>query len=230
MGPPGYYWGYEFCRFCCFRCGAERIKAFGIVEVCGSVDVCSEDEEQEIIVIWKNGFLSLFILSYFLGVELSCLNRIYNLVMRKRIKENHEIIFGPNAQGHVYKPAPYHGFKAKNLKDKTRWIGDANFEFSIFNIADVHTELPYLNNRDIIDKRWLNDDGQGLYAILNQGKNLLGQTGERLAFFPIPRNAQDPWHGYPTNSQYIGDELVEHWYSINVISIGIYRKLLKHIL
>ena len=161
---------------------------------------------------------------------LSSLNRIYNLVMRKRVKENHEVIFGPNAQGHVYKPAPYHGCKAKKLKDKTRWIGDANFEFSIFNLADVHTELPYLNNRDIIDKRWLNDDGQGLYAIFNQGKNLLGQTGERLAFFPIPRNAQDPWHGYPTNSQYIGDELVEHWYSINVISIGIYRKLLKHIL
>lgn len=45
-----------------------------------------------------------------------------------------------------------------------------------------------------------------------------------------PPNAQDTWHGYPTNSQYIGDELVEHWYSINVISKGIYRKLLKHIL
>ena len=56
------------------------------------------------------------------------------------------------------------------------------------------------------------------------------QTGERLAFFPIPPNAQDAWHGYSTNSQYIGDELVEHWYSINVISKGIYRKLLKHIL
>ena len=73
----------------------------------------------------------------------------------------------------------------------------------------------------------MNDDGKGLYAILNQGKNLLGQTGERLAFFPIPPNAQDAWHGYPTNSQYIGDELVEHWYSINVISKGIYRKLFK---
>lgn len=116
--------------------------------------------------------------------------------MRKREKENHGIVFGPNGQGHVYKPVPYHSYKAAKRKDKTRWV----------------------------------DDAKGLYAILNQGKNLLGQTGERLAFFPIPPNAQDAWHGYPTNSQYIGDELVEHWYSINVISKGIYRKLLKHIL
>lgn len=36
--------------------------------------------------------------------------------MRKREKENHEIVFGPNGQGHVYKPAPYHGCKAKNRK------------------------------------------------------------------------------------------------------------------
>ena len=150
--------------------------------------------------------------------------------MGKVIKENHEVIFGPNKLGHIYKPAPYHGYKAKKLKDKTRWIDDANFEYSIFNLADVHTELPYPNNRNVIDKRWLNDDGQGLYAILNQGKILLGRTGERLAFFPIPRNEQDAWHGYPTNSKYIGDNLAEHWYSIHVISVGIYRKLLKHIL
>lgn len=61
MGPPRYYWGYEFCRFfCCFRCGAGSIKAFGIIEVCGSVDVCLEYEEQEIIDIWKNSSLSPF--------------------------------------------------------------------------------------------------------------------------------------------------------------------------
>lgn len=150
--------------------------------------------------------------------------------MRKREKENHGIVFGPNGQGHVYKPAPYHSYKAAKRKDKTRWVDDANFEYSIFNLADVHTGLPYPENIKLIDKRWMNDDGKGLYAILNQGKKLLGQTGERLAFFPIPPNAQDAWHGYPTNSQYIGDELVEHWYSINVISKGIYRKLLKHIL
>ena len=64
-----------------------------IVEFCGSVDVCLEDEEQEIIDIWKNGFLSHFYIELFLRVELSSLNRIYNLVMRKRVKENHEIVF-----------------------------------------------------------------------------------------------------------------------------------------
>ena len=64
-----------------------------IVEFCGSVDVCLEDEEQEIIDIWKKGFLSHFYIELFLRVELSSLNRIYNLVMRKRVKENHEIVF-----------------------------------------------------------------------------------------------------------------------------------------
>ena len=64
-----------------------------IVEDCGSGDVCLEDEEQEIIDIWKNGFLSHFYIELFLRVELSSLNRIYNLVMRKREKENHEIVF-----------------------------------------------------------------------------------------------------------------------------------------
>ena len=64
-----------------------------IVEFCGSVDVCLEDEEQEIIDIWKNGFLSHFYIELFLRVELSSLNRIYNLVMRKRVKENHKIVF-----------------------------------------------------------------------------------------------------------------------------------------
>ena len=64
-----------------------------IVEFCGSVDVCLEDEEQEIIDIWKNGFLSHFYIELFLKGELISLNRIYNLVMRKRVKENHEIVF-----------------------------------------------------------------------------------------------------------------------------------------
>ena len=45
---------------------AERIKAFVIVEDCGSGDVCLEDEEQEIIDIWKNGFLSHFYIELFL--------------------------------------------------------------------------------------------------------------------------------------------------------------------
>lgn len=123
-------------------------------------------------------------MSYFLGVELSNLNRIYNLVMRKRVKENHEVVFGPNGQGHVYKPAPYHGYKAVERKDKTRWVDDANFEFSIFNLADVHTGLPYPENMKVIDKRWMNDDGRGLYAILNQGKKLAWPNWRTSCFFP----------------------------------------------
>lgn len=103
--------------------------------------------------------------------------------MRKREKENHGIVFGPNGQGHVYKPAPYHSYKAAKRKDKTRWVDDANFEYSIFNLADVHTGLPYPENIKVIDKRWMNDDGKGLYAILNQGKTYLVKLVNVLPFF-----------------------------------------------
>ncbi len=102
--------------------------------------------------------------------------------MRKREKENHGIVFGPNGQGHVYKPAPYHSYKAAKRKDKTRWVDDANFEYSIFNLADVHTGLPYPENIKVIDKRWMNDDGKGLYAILNQGKTYLVKLVNVLPF------------------------------------------------
>ena len=37
-----------------------------IVEDCGSGDVCLEDEEQEILDIWKNCFLSHFYIELFL--------------------------------------------------------------------------------------------------------------------------------------------------------------------
>lgn len=100
----------------------------------------------------------------------------------KKGKENHGIVFGPNGQGHVYKPAPYHSYKAAKRKDKTRWVDDANFEYSIFNLADVHTGLPYPENIKVIDKRWMNDDGKGLYAILNQGKTYLVKLVNVLPF------------------------------------------------
>ena len=58
---------------------------------------------------------------------------------------------------------------------------DTKFRLCLLYTSDVHTGLPYPENIKVIDKRWMNDDGKGLYAILNQGKNLLGQTGERLA-------------------------------------------------
>lgn len=50
---------------------------------------------------------------------------------------------GPNKMGHCYKPAPYHSYKAKIRKDKTRWIGNVHFEYdsislnAIFNIDDI---------------------------------------------------------------------------------------------
>lgn len=139
-------------------------------------------------------------------------------------------IWGPNKQGHTYQPAYYHGFKAKPRSGKSRWVKDANFEFQLFNLADEHSGEKLPNAPDVEDLRWMNDDNSGLFSIKDQGLTVLGQAGERLAFFPQPRNEEDSWHGYPTNSTNIGDELVDYWLSANVISRNVYRKLIKHVI
>lgn len=143
-------------------------------------------------------------------------------------KNNDIMIWGPNNQGHTYQPAPYHSCKARPRFDKTRWVADANFEFEIFNLADEHTGCELPNVPEINDLRWMNDDGSGLFSIKDQGKVVLGQTGERLAFFPQTRNEGQAWHGYPTNSNKIGDNLVDYWLRANIINPRIYRKLIKH--
>ena len=134
---------------------------------------------------------------------------------------------GPNKVEHYYQPAPYHSYKAKIRKDKTRWIANANFEYEIFNLADEHDGRVLSEEPLIRDVRCVNDDVKGLYAIKENGC-ILGMTGERLAFFPQPQNEGESWHGYPTDSSNLGDKLINHWFSIGVIDISVCRKLLKH--
>lgn len=134
---------------------------------------------------------------------------------------------GPNKVGHYYQPAPYHGYKAKKLNDKTRWIANAKFEYDIFNLADEHDERVLRDEPLVRNLRWVNDDNKGLYSIKENGC-ILGISGERLAYFPQPRNEGESWHGYPTDSTNLGDKLINHWFSIGVIDISVCRKLLKH--
>ena len=136
--------------------------------------------------------------------------------------------FGPNKMGHCYQPVSYHSYRAKKRNDKTRWIENANFEYDIFNLSDEHDGRILKNNPFIKDERWVNDDNKGLYAIKDRGDCILGMTGERLAFFPLPQNADESWHGYPTDSTNLGDKLINHWLSIGVIDKSVCRKLLKH--
>ena len=128
-------------------------------------------------------------------------------------------VYGPNLVNHTYKPKKEHGYKAAPKDGKTRWNYNACFEYYVFNLADEHI-FP--------DERWMNDDGRGLYSIVDGGNIPLGENDERLAFFPTTRNFSDPWHGYPTDSTYIQDRLIDYWHERGIINTRIYMKLLNH--
>jgi hypothetical protein len=135
--------------------------------------------------------------------------------------------FGPNGIGHKYKPMSYHGVKAKKSKDKTRWNHPAYIEYHVFNIADEHDGS--VGEDGIVDRRWVNDDGEGLYSLVDDCKEILGKDNEeRFAYFRNPMNPTDPWHGYPIDSSKIGDELIEYWHKKKVISDSTYLRLSRH--
>lgn len=56
----------------------------------------------------------------------------------------------------------------------------------------------------------------------------IGNIRGTVSIFPQPRNEDESWHGYPTDSTNLGDKLINHWFSIGVIDISVCRKLLKH--
>lgn len=133
--------------------------------------------------------------------------------------------FGPNTNKHKYHPMPYHGCNARPKKGKTRWDHPAAAEYHVFNLADEHSDKKE-DNGDV-DKRWMNDDGSGLYSMVNGCSEPLGKDEERLAFFPTPQNENDPWHGYPIGCDDIGDNLIEHWHDAKLIDDTAYSRLLR---
>ncbi len=133
-------------------------------------------------------------------------------------------VFGPNKVGHTYKPMNYHGVKSRPKKGKTRWAYPAPAEYHVFNLADEHEGK--IEADGIPDKRWVNDDGEGLYSLVDDCRVVLGKDNEeRFAYFKNPVNDSDPWHGYPIGPKGIGDELIEYWHKKNFISDSTYLRL-----
>ena len=128
--------------------------------------------------------------------------------------------FGPTPNGHFYQPMPYHNPNAQKRNDKTRWMLSKGEQYEVFETADTpSTERT----------NWMNDDGSGIYGMLDDCKVVLGKdNGERLAFFPVPQNDSDPWHGYPTDSSELGENLIEYWYEKKLISRITYVHLSRH--
>lgn len=136
-------------------------------------------------------------------------------------------VFGPNKTGHKYQPLKYHGVKAKKSKDKTRWNHPAPAEYYVFNLADEHEGK--VENDGISDRRWVNDDGKGLYSLVDDCREILGKDNEeRFAYFRNPQNESDPWHGYPVDGSEIGDDLIDYWYKKKVISESTFLRLSRH--
>lgn len=130
-------------------------------------------------------------------------------------------MFGPTPNGHYYQPASYHNPTAEKKEGKNRWVLSKSQQYEVFEIADT----PKKGGKQC----WMNDDGKGLYSMLDGCDYVLGKDNEeRLAFFPKPSNEQDSWHGYPIDSENLGDELIEYWKKEQLISDITYRHLLAH--
>ena len=67
------------------------------------------------------------------------------------------------------------------------------------------------------------DAKEHLWGVHDGGTTDLGLRGERLAKFPHPQNATDPWHGYPVSPQdrqddTPPDEIINLWIDRGVIT------------
>lgn len=112
--------------------------------------------------------------------------------------------YGPTAQNHYYQPARYHNRSSSKNEHKSKWKLKESEQYEVFRVAD--------------EGRWIDSVNDGLYSILDDGKEVFGDNGERLAFFPTPPNANDTWHGYPKDDKGISRDLVNAWKNTDVIS------------
>lgn len=123
--------------------------------------------------------------------------------------------FGPTEKKHFYIPVHYHNKSASQNERKTKWVLKQGEQYEVFRISD--------------EGEWNCKVNKGLFSILSNGNEILGENEERLAFFPNPQNSSDSWHGFPISSaDYdISDELIKQWINAEVIDIRISIKILK---
>jgi len=96
--------------------------------------------------------------------------------------------YGPTKKGKLYQAKADHGINARISHDKTRWAIPENQQLTVFEIA----ESPCSPNFELYC-----DENNCYFSVVNDCSEVLGQTNERVAKFPKPRNTNDPWHGYP---------------------------------
>lgn len=132
--------------------------------------------------------------------------------------------YGLSPGNRYYQPAGYHnpvkggqkkGRKAKESghEDKTHWKLNKSQQYDVFLEGE---------SNDFIDDN-------GIFSLLDDCNEVLGQDGERLAIFETPKNAIDAWHGYPFFSYeevMLTDEMVDKFRNKDKVSYAIYTRLL----
>lgn len=132
--------------------------------------------------------------------------------------------YGPSPANRYYQPANYHnpvrgvqkrGRKAKEAEheDKTHWQLNKSQQYDVFLEGE---------SNDFIDEN-------GIFSLLEDCNEILGQDGERLAIFETPMNAHDAWHGYPffsKDEEKLTDDMIDKFIAKEKISLGIYSRLL----
>lgn len=127
------------------------------------------------------------------------------------------IQFGPTANGTVYICMNYH--RGGRKPDKNYW--DPAFapadEYGLFEGAET--------------EEWSDDDNH-LWGVVGGGTVSIGLRGEKIAKFPAPQNAHDPWHGYPVSPRdrvvdTPPDGVIDNWLDNNVITRAVARRIKK---
>lgn len=131
--------------------------------------------------------------------------------------------YGPTTQNHYYQPANYHNRIAEKNHHKSKWILKENEQYEVFRVADENKWFVERSGNKNIKK-----SDKGLCSMLERGNEVFGENGEVLAFFPVPRNEIDSWHGYPIASHYVKDTIFDFWFNTNQIDMITYKWLLRN--
>jgi hypothetical protein len=132
-----------------------------------------------------------------------------------KVASNSDKTFGPTLTGHYYIAVYYHNKTARRRKNKGKWNIQQNEQFEVFRISD--------------EGKWFCKVNNGLFSLLDGGKEVLGNAEERLAYFVKPNNNGDPWHGYPVFSEEfeISEDLLDFWVDKGIISPQVRIKIGK---
>jgi len=124
-------------------------------------------------------------------------------------------LFGPTSENNYYKPIYYHNKNAVNNSNKSKWILKDGEQYEVFRLSD--------------EGKWKCDENDGLFSILMNGNEILGQNEERIAFFRTPQNISDPWHGFPIYSSDFepSAKLIDKWFDDKIIDERMRIKILK---